>query len=215
LWDSGGGDGPRPPTKWVFIPNPDPANLIQRVWIHGDKIKVIDNIPMEEARKMFEDEAKKVTREDVLVLKRKVEETPDYEPEDKDLEILKEWAKNPEIYLDEEQLKRIYNYPQGSIWDFFLHAIGIRKIPSVEERIEKGFEEYIKTYNFTDEQIKILERIKSILAKNYIKNKRLASDDIFSSPIYEQIVGRKEELNKLFSGSFGKILEDLETTICI
>jgi len=211
----GGGDGPRPPTKWVFIPNPDPANLIQRVWIHGDKIKVIDNIPMEEARKMFEDEAKKVTREDVLVLKRKVEETPDYEPEDKDLEILKEWAKNPEIYLDEEQLKRIYNYPQGSIWDFFLHAIGIRKIPSVEERIEKGFEEYIKTYNFTDEQIKILERIKSILAKNYIKNKRLASDDIFSSPIYEQIVGRKEELNKLFSGSFGKILEDLETTICI
>ena len=96
-----------------------------------------------------------------------------------------------------------------------MHAIGIRRIPSIQERIEKGFEEYIETYNFTDEQIKILRRIKSILAKNYIKNKRLVLDDIFSSPIYEQIIGSKEELNELFNRNFEKILGDLETTICV
>ena len=48
---------------------------------------------------VFENEAKKITREDVLTLKGKVEETPDFEPEDKDLETLKEWPKIPEIYL--------------------------------------------------------------------------------------------------------------------
>ncbi len=136
----------------------------------------------------------------MLEIKKKIEKMPEYLPEDKDLEILKDWAKNPEIYLDEEQLKKIYNYPQGNIWDFFLYAIGKREIPSLEERIKKGFSEYIRTYNFSDEQIKILDRIKKILAQNYINNGRLVSNDIFSSPIYEKIVGRKEDLEKIFFG---------------
>lgn len=203
------------PSQWVYIPNPDPATLIQRIWMHGDKIKVIDNIPIEEARKMFEKEAKKITKEDVLSLKKRIEKNPDYEPTEEDLEILKEWAKNPEIYLEEEQLKKIYNYPQGNIWDFFLHAIGIKQIPSIEERIEKGFEGYIRTYNFTDEQIRILEKIKSILAKNYIENKKLTTNDIFSSPVYEQIIGSKENLNRIFEQNWDKILKDLENSIYV
>jgi hypothetical protein len=94
-----------------------------------------------------------------------------------------------------------------------LHAIGIRKIPSLEEQIEKGFSEYIKRYNFNDEQVRVLERIKSILAQNYVKNKRLNPDDIFSSPVYEQIVGRKEDLEKIFSNNFKNILSDLESVV--
>ncbi|MCL4385481.1 MAG: DEAD/DEAH box helicase family protein [Actinobacteria bacterium] len=204
------------PINWVFIPNPDPANMIQRVWVHERGIKIIDNIPIEEAKKLFEEEAQKITRDDILSLQQKVKENPKYEPTDSDLEIIKEWAKNPEIYLDEEQLKRIYNYPQGNIWDFFLHATGVKSIPTLEERIEKGFEEFIKAYNFTnDEQVRILERIKNILAKNYINNKRLSSNDIFSSPIYEQIVGRKEELDKVFQNRFSEILKYLEESIKI
>ena len=198
---------------YFLIPNPDPKNLIQRVWIHGDNIKVIDNMPIEEARQLFEAEAKNPKRDDVLELKNKIEKIPDYIPEDNDLEILKDWTKNPEIYLDEEQLKKIYNYPQGGIWDFFLHAIGIKEIPSIERRIEKGFSECIKRYNFNDEQTKVLDRIKSILALNYVKNKRLNPDDIFSSPVYEQIVGRKEDLEKVFSNNFKNILRDLESVV--
>jgi type I site-specific restriction endonuclease len=207
------GDGSEHPEGQFLIPNPDPQNLIQRVWIHGNNIKVIDNIPIEEAKKLFEEKAKQVTREDVLELKYKIKQIPDYVPEERDLDMLKDWAKNPEIYLDEEQLKRVYGYPQGSIWDFFLHAVGIRKIPSLEERIEKGFSGYIKTYNFTDEEIKILEKIKNILAQNYVKNKRLSPDDLFSSPVYEQIIGSKEDLEKVFSGDFKNILDNLGTVI--
>jgi len=196
-----------------LIPNPDPQNLIQRVWIHGDSIKIIDNIPIEEARKLFEEEAKQPKKDEVLEIKKRIEKVPDYIPEDNDLEILKEWIKNPEIYLDEEQLKKIYSYPQGSIWDFFLHAIGKRSIPSLEERIEKGFSEYIKRYPFTDEQIKILDRIKIILAKNFVENKKLNPDDIFSNPVYEKILGGREELEKKFSGRFKDVLRSLEDIV--
>lgn len=211
---AGAGGGKGPISKgWVLIPNPDPANLIQRVWIHGDNIKVVDNIPIEKAKKLFEEGAKKITRKDVLTLKRKIKRNPKYEPEDNDLEILKRWAKNPKIYLDEEQLKKIYNYPQGSIWDFFLHAIGIKKIPSVEERIEKGFEEYIKTYDFTDEQIKLLKRMKEILARNYAKNRKITLDDIFSNPIYEKIVGSRDELNSVFDGKLKQTIENFQKLV--
>ncbi|SDC85952.1 Helicase conserved C-terminal domain-containing protein [Desulfurella multipotens] len=201
------------PSGYFLIPNPDPANLIQRVWIHGDKIEVIDNIPIEEARKLFEEEAKQPKKEEVLELKNKIEKTPDYLPEDKDLEILKDWIKNPEIYLDEEQLKKIYDYPQGNIWDFFLHAIEKRKIPSLEERIEKGFFEYIKRTKFNDDQIKVLSRMINILAQNYIKKRRLNFDDIFSSPVYEQIIGREKDLKKIFPNNFENVLKDLESII--
>ena len=211
---TGGGEGGgKTPARWVLIPNPDPVNLIQRVWIHGDNIKVVDNIPIEEAKKLFEQEARKITRKDILALREKVNENPKYEPKVSDLDILKEWAKNPEIYLDEEQLKKIYNYPQGSIWDFFLHAIGVKKIPSIKERIEKGFEEYIKSYNFTDEQIKLLERMKDILARNYVKNRKITIDDIFSSPVYEKIVGDKNKLNKIFRNKLTQVLANLEESV--
>ena len=36
-----------------IIDNPDPAHLIQRVYLHGDKIQVVDNIPIEKAREIF------------------------------------------------------------------------------------------------------------------------------------------------------------------
>lgn len=196
-----------------LVPNPDPINLIQRIWIHGDKIQIIDNIPIEKAKKLFEEEALQPKRDDVVEIKKKIEEMPEYQPEDNDLEILKDWAKNPKIYLDEEQLKKIYVYPQGSIWDFFLHAIKKRKIPSLEERIEKGFSEYIKRSNFNDEQIRILYKIKNILAQNYVRNKRLNPDDLFSYPLYEQIIGRREELEKVFSNNFKNILHNLEGAI--
>jgi len=212
---SGGGGRPNLPEGQFLIPNPDPANLIQRVWIHGDSIKIIDNIPIEEARKIFEKEANQPKREDIIELKNRTEKIQDYLPDESDIEILKDWIRKPEIYLDEEQLKKIYNYPQGTIWDFYLHAIGIKKIPSPEERIEKGFSEYIKRNNFSDEQIKILNRIKSILAQNYIKNKRLNADYIFSFPVYEKIIGRKEELENLFGNNIDIILQELENSVSL
>ena len=56
---------------WFIIDNPDPTHLIQRVYLHGDKVKVIDNIPIEEARKLFEEELQKANKLEIVSIKRK------------------------------------------------------------------------------------------------------------------------------------------------
>jgi len=201
--------------NYFLIPNIDPANLIQRVWIHGNKIKTIDNIPIEKAKEILEKEMKKATRKEILLLKKKVEKAPGYQPTEKDLEILRRWAKNPEVYLDENQLKRIYGYPQGNIWDFFLHATGIKRIPTIKERVEIAFEKYINAHNFNDEQIRILRKMKSILAQNYLKNKKLKLEEVFSSPVYEQIVGNKTAVEEIFQGNLNKTLRGLENSLLV
>lgn len=136
----GGGGGEGPKGEWFIIDNPDPAELIQRVWIHGDNIKVIDNIPIMKARELFERELQKTEDPAIKTMKEKAKESVEYIPTEEETEQIREWSKNPEVYLDEGQLQKIYDFSQGSIWDFFLHGLGLKKLPSLEERVEKGFD---------------------------------------------------------------------------
>ena len=58
-------------------------------------------------------------------------------------------------------------------------------------------------------------KIKNILASNYIQNKRISLDDIFRNPIYEQILGRKNELDIVFGNNFSEIIKSFESTVKI
>ncbi len=198
---------------WFIIDNPDPAKLIQRVWIHGDTVQVKDNIPIDEARRIFEQEAQTTTVRPIVVLKEKISREPDYTPTDDEIDAIRQWSKNPEIYLDETQLQAIYDFPQGTMWDFFLNAMGIRKIPSRRERIERGIESYLQTYDFNDSQIKTLRRLKEIFAANVEARKEITTDDIFANPIYERIVGSRDEIERKFSGRFSEVVHDIETVV--
>jgi type I restriction enzyme, R subunit len=198
---------------WFIIDNPDPAKLIQRVWIHGDTVQVKDNIPIDEARRIFEQEAQTTTERPIVVLKEKIRREPDYTPTDDEIDAIRHWSKNPEIYLDETQLQAIYDFPQGTMWDFFLNAMGIRKIPSRRERIERGIESYLQTYDFNDSQIKTLRRLKEIFAANVEARKEITTDDIFANPIYERIVGSRDEIERKFSGRFSEVVRDIETVV--
>ena len=209
----GEGSGKHWDVKQGIIDNPDPANLIQRVWVHDGKIEVKDNIPIEEAKNIFEDELHDTKKTEILKLRDKAKDNPDYEPTNEEIEIIKDLIKNPEIYLDEGQLQKIYDYSQGTIWDFFLHAFGIKKIPSIKRRMEKGFNSYVDTYNFTDDQIKTLRRIKDIFVANKLEKKEVTVDDIFANPIFEKLVGSKTEIDKLFDGEFSRIINELENVI--
>lgn len=212
---TGGGIGPGPGPKgeWFIIDNPDPAHLIQRVYLHGDKIKVIDNIPIEKARALFEKELAKTNQPEIIDIKKKIKENTEYEPSTEEVETIMAWAKNPEVYLDEGQLKKMYDFEQGSIWDFFLHALNIKKIPTPKERIERGFDSYLRTYNFSDEQIRILQDIKDIFAENITQKKRITAQEIFNNPVYLRIIGADyQEISQKFDNRLTQIFEELETT---
>jgi hypothetical protein len=204
----------KPKGDYFLIDNPDPANLIQRVAIHGDSIEVKDNIPIEEAKRIFEEELK-TTEEPVMTdLKLKAEKV-DYQPTEEEIARLIEWLSKPNTFLDEGHLQKMYDYPEGTAWDFLLHALGKKRIPTPKERIEKNYLSYVHTYDFSDEQIIVLKKIKDIFASNIASKRTIEDKDIFGNPIYERLIGSYDEINKKFDGNFNLILTDLKNTFNI
>lgn len=209
----GGGSGTHGTGQVGIIDNPDPAHLIQRVYLHGDKIRVIDNIPIEQARSVFEDELENNATPEMVEIKEKVKVDENYEPSEKEIDDIKTWTKNPKVYLDEGQLQKVYDFEQGSIWDFFLHALKIKTIPTPKERVEKGFESYIKTYNFNDKQIQILRDMKDIVSANIAEKKRISPQEVFNNPVFVRIIGIDYQgVNQIFDNRFPQVFEELQTT---
>lgn len=180
------------------------------MFIQEDGVKIIDNIPIVEARRLFEEGVKSTTNPIIAELKRKAWEDKDYEPSEEELAAIKEWARNPEIFLNEAQLQKIYEFPAGSLWDFFLAVLGIKKIPTTIERIEMGFDSYVALYNFTPEQTEVLRRIKDVFAANVSSGGRVDVDGIFSNPIYSRLIGEFDEVNGRFEGRLREIIDEME-----
>lgn len=206
-----GGGTISPKGDYFLLDNPDPANLIQRVEIHGDSITIKDNIPIEEAKRIFEEELKK-SQEPIVVNLREKAEQSDYQPTDEEIAELIYWLSLPNTFMDEGHLQKMYDYPEGSAWDFLLHALGKRRIPTPKERIEKNYLSYIHTYDFTDEQIAILKKIKDVFVANITSRRGIDVKEIFGNPIYERLIGSYDSINKAFDGSFDSTINDLKST---
>lgn len=200
-----------PKGEYFLIDNPDPAHMIQRVEIHGDSIVIKDNIPIEEAKRIFEEELKK-SQEPVMVELKEKAQQPEYQPTDEELAKFIQWLSLPNTFMDEGHLQKMYDYPEGSAWDFLLHALGKKKIPTPKERIEKNYVSYIHTYNFTDEQIVILKKVKDVFASNIASNREIDIKEIFGNPIYERLIGSYDSINQKFDGKFNLVINDLKQT---
>jgi hypothetical protein len=206
----GGGHGDR---NTGLIDNPDPANMIQRVYLHDDTIQIIDNIPIDEARNIFEKEIKNTTIATINQMKENAKADNDYEPTESEIDMLNAWTRSPEVFLDEGQLRKIYGFEQGSIWDFFLHGTDIKKIPTPRERIELGYESYIKTYNFSKQQTDILRYMKDTVIVDIADKKYNSAQEIFDDPILAAIIGKDyNEVNQLFDNNFPNVFNELKTT---
>ncbi len=106
-------------------------------------------------------------------------------------------------------MQRIYDFPAGSVWDFFLDVLGVRKIPTTAERIEIGFDAYIAMYNFTQPQVETLRKIKNVFAANISSRGTIDIDAIFANPIYSRLIGRFEEVNKQFDGRLKEVINEM------
>lgn len=207
--NGGGGGGGKGRVDGI-LDNPDPAHLIQRVFIDDGVVKIIDNIPIPEARRLFEEGVKSTQDPRLALLRRKAWEDKEYEPTEEELSFIREWASRPDIYLDEQQLQRIYEFPAGSIWDFFLSVLGVRKIPTTIERIEMGFETYITLYNFTLHQVDLLRKIKDIIVANLSSRGTIDIEAIFANPIYSRILGRFDAVNEEFEGRLKEVIDEMK-----
>jgi type I site-specific restriction endonuclease len=208
----GSGSGEHPVVQAALIDNPDPVNSIQRIYLHEDTVQIIDNIPIEDARKIFEEEIQNAPIPEIEQIKQKATTDADYEPTNEEIDVLNTWSHNPKVFLDEGQLRKIYDFEQGSIWDFFLHGSGIRKIPTPKERIEQGYESYIKTYNFNDRQIVVLRKIKGFVSANIADKKCISPQEIFDNPFYARAIGYDyQEVNQLFDNRFPCIFNELQS----
>ena len=171
--------------------------------------KIIDNLPIEEAKRIFEEELKKTEVPVMKELKQKAADD-NYQPSDEEIKKFIDWLAKPNIFLDEGHLQKMYDYKEGSAWDFLLHALGKKKIPTPKERIEKSYLSYIHTYNFTDEQIIVLKKIKDVFTSNVASQKNIDEKEIFGNPVYERLIGSYESINKLFEGKFNQVINDLK-----
>lgn len=203
-----------PKGEYFLIDNPDPANLIQRIEIHGDSITIKDNIPIEEAKRIFEEELKN-SQEPVMVELKDKAQQPYYQPTEEELANFINWLSSPNTFLDEGHLQKMYDYPEGSAWDFLLHALGKKKIPTPKEKIEKNYLSYIQTYDFTDEQITVLKKIKDVFASNIASKREIDIKEIFGNPIYERLIGSYDSINRKFDGKFDLVVNDLKNTFGI
>jgi type I site-specific restriction endonuclease len=211
---NGGGGGGQPPGpalrgEYFIVDNPDPEHLIQRVHVHEGAVKVVDNIPVEEARRIFEEAVNDPGNPAIVSLKRKLEEKKDYEPTSEEIAAIEDWVSKPKIWLDEGTLQRMYDYPAGSVWDFFLHVLGRKRIPTAQERIETGYEQFISSADFTEEQVRILKKIKSVFASNLSSHGTVDARSIFQNPIYERVIGSYEEVNRQFGGRIDEVIDQL------
>ncbi len=210
--EGGGGGGGGEIVVDGILDNPDPANLIQRAIVADGNIKIIDNIPVVKARELFEQGVRSTQDPLIAELKRKAWENKDYQPTEEELATIKTWAASPDIILTEEQLQRIYEFPAGSVWDFFLAVLGVKKIPTTRERIEAGFESYLGLYNFTSEQAEILRKIKDAFVANLSSLGRVDVDAIFANPIYARLIGNFEQINQRFDGKLKEIVNRMQAS---
>ena len=201
--------GPDPRGEYFIMDNPDPEHLIQRVRVHEGAVQVVDNIPIEKARQIFEEAVKNPDNPEIVSLKQKLEEKADYEPTPEEIQAVDEWVKNPEIYLDEGSLQRIFDYPAGSVWDFFLHVLGKRSIPTILDRIEMGYENFITSADFNEEQVRVLKKIKSVFVANLSSHGTVDARSIFQNPIYERLIGSYDEVNRIFNGKIDEVIAEL------
>jgi type I restriction enzyme R subunit len=85
----------------------------------------------------------------------------------------------PAMYFNEENLRRAYRQPSGTMIDFIKAALGRLHIKSNEEQLNESFHAWLVTKSFSPEQAQYL----SLLKNRGIAKGRVGIDDLFAPPL--------------------------------
>jgi len=114
--------------------------------------------------------------DDDPVIRKVRNDQPLTENEEIDLEAR---LNQPEMYFNEDNLRKAYRQPSGNLIDFIRAALGTFKLKSREEQLTDGFHAWMVTKNLTPQQAQFL----SLLKNRGIVKGNLAVNDLFQPPL--------------------------------
>lgn len=114
----------------------------------------------------------------------------------------------PEMYFNEENLRRAYRQPGGNLIDFIKAALGCLKIKPREEELTENFQAWLVAKSITPQQAQYL----SLLKNRGIARGQIELEDLFKPPL--SILNAAELGVELF-GERGlkEIIEDLNDAV--
>jgi len=114
----------------------------------------------------------------------------------------------PEMYFNEENLRRAYRQPGGNLIDFIKAALGSLKIKPREEELTENFQAWLVAKSITPQQAQYL----SLLKNRGIARGRIELEDLFRPPL--SILNAAELGVELF-GERGlkEIIQDLNDSV--
>ncbi len=86
---------------------------------------------------------------------------------------------NPKYYFNEDNLRRAYRQPGGSLIDFIKAALGSVKIKNREEELTENFHAWLVTKSLTPQQAQYL----SLLKNRGIASGKIQLEDLFRPPL--------------------------------
>lgn len=116
----------------------------------------------------------------------------------------------PEMYFNEENLRRAYRQPGGNLIDFIKAALGSLKIKPREEELTENFQAWLVAKSLTPQQAQYL----SLLKNRGIARGRLELEDLFRPPL--SILNAAELGVELFGESgLKEIIKDMNDSIFV
>jgi type I restriction enzyme, R subunit len=94
-------------------------------------------------------------------------------------EVLERQLNQPKYFFNEENLRRAYRNPGGTIVDFVRAALGLIQVKSREERLEENFRAWLVTRSLSPEQSQYL----ALLKNRGIARGTVALEDLFQPPL--------------------------------
>jgi type I restriction enzyme, R subunit len=183
---SGGGGEPRP--------IPEPRELIELgledEWLYAVNYVEVgpegEKIDSKKYVSVWKETIQQEAQDDPILQKIRRQEEAETEEERDALALtedeekkLAERLNSPEMYFNEDNLRRAYKKPSGTLVDFVKHALCKLKMKSREEELTENFYAWMVTKSFTPDQAQYLSLIKN---RGIVRGK-VDMNDLFKPPL--------------------------------
>ncbi|MFO1483872.1 MAG: DEAD/DEAH box helicase family protein [Verrucomicrobiaceae bacterium] len=217
--DDGGGDivdpppppPPPPPREFTTIKEGELTDEFRRreLIIVGPEGLAID-------RREYQDHF----RERIAVLQRThpaVEKVLSGQPlSEEEWDDLRHTLNSPQFYFDEAALRKAFDQPTGSLTDFIRAALGLIKLPTREERVERAFNTWLAEHSNADkpEQGRLLELLRNVVLSALKENRFLdLTPTLFTKPPFTFLGGRVRAESLFGRDGLQSVLTELDAIV--